>query len=202
MIAGLILLALSFVSLVGFIVVIIAAKDKKKARFPIAGLVMATIICLVAGVGSIAMNLYANRGKIIEKVVNATSDIASSGLSLAASGFEKNWDKKLMEDIKNVSVRLVSVEYAKSEREGYRKCILKIEINNASSDKNRKIYTTDLFGNNYLVAYDGDDYIHTLTVDRYENDKIPNGKTIGLFKTEIEDNAEIKGLILLGQKIE
>jgi hypothetical protein len=195
-----IFLLLSVFSLVLLIILLIAIKNKKKFWYVYLLLSLSFLVFGSLKIYSIIAYVIKNRNEIITKSLSATSDVLSKGLTLTASNFEKNWDKQIIDELKDVKIEIKSVKYENTDKG--KKCILEIiVINNVSNDQ-RKIYMHDLLENNYLVAYDNDDFVHTIDIKEYENDKIPFGKSKGIFETNIDKDSLIKGISFLNNKIE
>jgi len=193
-------LIISAISLLLLVASLVLIKDQKKYWYVYLLLILSFLIFGGLKVYSLVEYVVKNRTEIITKSLNTTSDVLSKGLTLTTSNFEKNWDKQIIEELKNIQIEVKSVNYENSDKG--KKCILEIVIINNVSVNERKLYIHDLLENNYLVAYDNEDFVHTLDVNKYENDKIPSGKSKGLFETNIDQNATIKGVSLLNNKIE
>ena len=195
-----IFLLISVTSLILLIVLLIVIKNKKKYWYVYLLLSLSFLIFGSLKIYSLVEYVFKNRNEIISKSLSVTSDVLSKGLTLTASNFEKNWDKQIIEELKDVKVEIKSVNYETTDKGN--KCILELIIVNNVSNDQRKLYIHDLLENNYLVAYDNDDFVHTIDVKEYENDKIPYGKSKGLFETNIDKDATIKGISFLNNKIE
>jgi hypothetical protein len=163
-------------------------------------LILSFLVFGALKVYSIVDYVIKHRSEIISKTIDATSEIVSKSLTLTAANFEKNWDKQVIEELENITIEIKSVNYEK--KDNAQKCFLELIIINNVTNNDRKLYIHDLLENNYIVAYDTDDFVHTISVKEYENDKIPQGKSKGFFEVNIDDNIKIKGLSFLGKKIE
>jgi len=133
--------------------------------------------------------LYENKGKILEKA----ADGISSGLASTLQNFEKNWDKKRLSQLENLTISLVSIEQETGEQESEddtKKYALGMIFDN-KSPTDVKLYFVDLLGNNYLVACDKDDFSYGLRLkDRYD-DNILFGKSKYYFTVEVPKEVEI-----------
>ena len=199
MISIIVLTSLAVILFILLVVSIITTVvHKKKSSSFLAAMSISFLVVILADAVAIGYYIYNNHDTILSTVLEKTSDITSDGLALTASNFEENWDKELIKNFGNVFISVRSVEFQLEDNEKI--YTIEVIIDNRNEEK-RKMYFHDLMENNYLVACDTDDIVHVMKTVKYENDKIPVGKTIATYKVTVDKDVTLSYLRFIGKKI-
>ncbi len=199
MISIIVLTSLAVILFILLVVSIITTViHKKKSSSFLVAMSISFLVVILADAVVIGYYVYNNHEKIVSTVLEKTSDITSHGLALTASNFEENWDKELIKNFGNVfiSVRSVAFQVEKNEKI----YTIEVVIDNHNEPK-RKMYFHDLMNNNYLVACDTDDIVYVMETVKYDNDKIPVGKTIAKYTVAVAKDATLSYLRFIAEKI-
>lgn len=199
MISIIVLTSLAVILFILLVVSIITTVvHKKKSSSFLAAMSISFLVVILADAVAIGYYIYNNHDTILSTVLEKTSDITSDGLALTASNFEENWDKELIKNFGNVFISVRSVEFQLEDNEKI--YTIEVIIDNRNEPK-RKMYLHDLMNNNYLVACDTDDIVYAMETVKYENDKIPVGKTIAKYKVAVDKDVTLSYLRFIAEKI-
>ncbi|ULQ59976.1 hypothetical protein K7I13_01135 [Brucepastera parasyntrophica] len=109
------------------------------------------------------------------EILDEAGNLLSLGLVSTISNFEKNWDKKLLENFERVTISIRSAECA--EYETHKDYTFDILLDNANPLE-RKMYFHDLVNNKYLLAGDDDYRVYAVKTQNYNDSVIPAGKSL------------------------
>ena len=137
----------------------------------------------------LTINYLSNNGReIVDKTLEISSEIVSRSLVSTLQNFEKNWDKGRLEQLKNLSISLSSIDY--ETKDGIKDYTIEIIFDN-NSPTEVKLYFVDLLGNNYLVACDKEDFAYPLRLKDEWDENIPFGKSRYNFTVDVSEGIEI-----------
>jgi hypothetical protein len=109
--------------------------------------------------------LQKNGEQILDKSFEISSDLLSRGMASTLQGFERNWDKQRLEQLENLDISMVSIEYedkdGREDEDPTREYTIGLVLKN-NSPAEVKLYFGDLLENHYLVAIDTDNFAYGL----------------------------------------